>query len=309
MKHYTVNTVCGLKNIDELGFTLIHEHIICVAALMLKTFPNFFDYHKLKRQVIDKLREANEVYGVETLVDGTPFQLGRDVELIQEISEQSGVNIIVSTGYYTPYGFGFNIVPIDIQAQYFAEECRNGIEKSSIRPAMLKSASMKNDSDIALQVMAETQKLTDLPLFLHSDSYCGNGIMQAEILKKANCDMSKIIIGHVGDTMNFDYVEKILQYGCFVSLDRIARASDAERKSSFYAEAAMRFGVEKLFFSHDCILYPIEKNSLQSGDPKEIGSLLSINKFLIPELRKRGFSDKELHQLFVENPRKLWKKK
>ena len=32
--------------------------------------------------------------------------------------------------------------------------------------------------------------------------------MQAEILKKANCDMSKIIIGHVGDTMNFDYVEK-----------------------------------------------------------------------------------------------------
>lgn len=105
MKHYTVNTVCGLKNIDELGFTLIHEHIICVAALMLKIFPNFFDYHKLKRQVIDKLREANEVYGVETLVDGTPFQLGRDVELIQEISEQSGVNIIVSTGYYTPYEF------------------------------------------------------------------------------------------------------------------------------------------------------------------------------------------------------------
>jgi len=96
-----VNTVLGPVSSDELGLTLIHEHLIT-------GFPGWecdalavpYDREVISRACAQALEEA-KIYGVQTMVDATPNDLGRDVELQKMVSERSGINIICATGLYT----------------------------------------------------------------------------------------------------------------------------------------------------------------------------------------------------------------
>ena len=94
-----VNSVLGSINPSDLGFTLMHEHIACLNASMVQAFPDWFNRQDALSNAISELRYTKQ-QGLQTIVDATPINLGRDIRLIREVSEKSGVNIIASTGFY-----------------------------------------------------------------------------------------------------------------------------------------------------------------------------------------------------------------
>ena len=47
------------------------------------------------------MAEPVKQYGVASIIDATPIDLGRDVEVMKQVSEKLRVNIICSTGMYT----------------------------------------------------------------------------------------------------------------------------------------------------------------------------------------------------------------
>ena len=49
------------------------------------------------------------------------------------------------------------------------------------------------------------------------------GLEQALILEKAGVDLSKVVIGHVGDTNDLDYLEELLRMGVYLGLDRFGQ--------------------------------------------------------------------------------------
>ena len=79
----TVNTVLGPVETANLGFTLSHEHVGTNAAGLRHTYPEFIDRAGLLEQAIAAMREAYQE-GVRTMVEVSTFDLGRDIELIQE---------------------------------------------------------------------------------------------------------------------------------------------------------------------------------------------------------------------------------
>ena len=92
----TVNTVLGPIDTVNLGFTLSHEHVGTNAAGLRHTYPEIIDRSGMKEQAILALKEAYDE-GLRTIVDVTTFDLGRDILLMQEVSQNSGVQIIAAT--------------------------------------------------------------------------------------------------------------------------------------------------------------------------------------------------------------------
>src|ERR1700738_550122 len=93
----TINSVLGPLDTSELGFTLTHEHVFTASAGILQTFPELFgNCEQFTEQAASTLREAREG-GVQTIIDLTTLDLGRDVRFLAEMARRTGVNIIAAT--------------------------------------------------------------------------------------------------------------------------------------------------------------------------------------------------------------------
>ena len=90
-----IRTVTGKITPGELGRTLIHEHIICTSPDFQFAFPNWLPREKVVPIAVAKLRYLAEKFQLRTFIDATPISLGRDLGLLREVSEKSGVQIIL----------------------------------------------------------------------------------------------------------------------------------------------------------------------------------------------------------------------
>ena len=94
-----IPTVTGLMDTSQLGYTLIHEHAVtcCDWSMRMCLRGQFCQEDRLLEMAVIQLKKAKAA-GIDTIVDGTPINLGRDIRLIRQASERSGVRVIVSTG-------------------------------------------------------------------------------------------------------------------------------------------------------------------------------------------------------------------
>ena len=95
-----VNTVSGPVSPDQLGRTLMHEHFLfgyCGfqgdATLGGFRGPEYLD-------ACVKAVEDARAYGIETIVDATTNECGRNVRFLQKVADTTGIKIICATGYY-----------------------------------------------------------------------------------------------------------------------------------------------------------------------------------------------------------------
>jgi len=91
-----INTVTGPISTDQMGFTLMHEHVMVSASGLYESYPDLLGQEREER-AIQALKNA-KAQGIDTIVDATTFDLGRNVELLVNASVESGVNIINVTG-------------------------------------------------------------------------------------------------------------------------------------------------------------------------------------------------------------------
>jgi phosphotriesterase-related protein len=82
----TVNTVSGPVDTADLGFTLMHEHIMVQSPGVKENFP-VFDREAQIDKAVAKLREVM-ARGVRTLVDLTPADW-RDISFVKEVVARS----------------------------------------------------------------------------------------------------------------------------------------------------------------------------------------------------------------------------
>ena len=94
----TMNSVLGPIDTATLGFTLMHEHLIASSACIPQNYPELLD-DDFMDLIVDGLTQAKEE-GIDTVVDATTLDLGRDVKVMVKASRRSGVNIIATTGWW-----------------------------------------------------------------------------------------------------------------------------------------------------------------------------------------------------------------
>lgn len=85
----------------DFGQTLFHEHIVTADWSMRMAFGDqFYDHDVVADRAVEHFTRARDC-GVRTVVDGTPVNMGRDVQLVHEVAERTGLNFIVSSGSTT----------------------------------------------------------------------------------------------------------------------------------------------------------------------------------------------------------------
>ena len=302
-----VQTVTGPIELQESGDILIHEHIVCVSPTFSRVFGEaWFPREKVITAVAAQLQRLKDKHQVGLFVDATPPCLGRDVRLLAAISQRSGVRIVASSGLYYYPEFGLDRLPPELLADYFAAECANGIEGTSIRPGILKCAAEGNASLTGVEIMGRVQKLTGLPLFAHSHAARETGCAMLDIFERCGAALDRIVFGHAGDSGTADYARKLLRRGCQVSIDRLFRGN-VERKAAILAELIAEGYEDRLFLSHDFICYPLEvcEEAHSQRNPAEFDGLCCIHEEVVPALRKHGVTEMQIRKLLQDNPRHL----
>jgi phosphotriesterase-related protein len=139
------------------------------------------------------------------------------------------------------------------------------------------------------------------------------GKKQIKIFKEEGVDLTRVKIDHCNDTTDTEYLQWILDQGCFIGLDRYPGHGVSPHMRTVTLKKLMDMGyADQLCPSHDCICITVhkelpdgtipEQHDFQKGNPDQF---LYMHRYVIPELKEMGASDADIENLFVNNPRRF----
>jgi len=320
-----INTVTGAIQSTQLGKTLIHEHIQF-------GYPGFQGDQTIgkwdRAKAMEAIRphiEGAKANGVQSIVDATPNECGRDAGFLKEVSEELGIQIVCSTGFYyegeggTAY-YKFRSAFTDIVEEIFEmmmHEITIGIGDTGVKAGVIKLATSKDiitDYEKAFFTAgARAAIATNTPIITHTQEGT-MGPDQAKLLTELGVNPNKIMIGHMGGSMDIDYHVATFKHGVRVAFDRCGlqmlggMPMDTERIDLFSRLVKKGFG-DRLHLSHDFIL-----NMLGRPIPEvpELGPVLAnyhlgnIFENIIPGLVEKGISMEQVNKVLIDNPRSLF---
>ncbi|MFH1775064.1 MAG: hypothetical protein ABH839_00180 [Chloroflexota bacterium] len=310
----TVNSVLGPLDSRELGFTLMHEHIILASPGFIRNYPELLEADPLGRAV-SALKEAN-AGGVDTILDATTLDLGRDVELVAEASRLSGVNIIACTGSWQDIPRFFAGVSADQLAEVFIREIEEGISGTAIKAGMLKGASdmmgVTPQQEIVLLAIAQAHLKTGVPIMLHSYSPGRVGAQQLAILKEAGVKAGRVKMDHSNDTTDIEYLLWLLEQGCYLGMDRYP----GRNASPLARTKTMKALIDAGYAGRLCPAHDWAAACIRTDDPDIPGiddlnklnphGYLYIKKVVFPQLREMGVAVAIIDSLCTDGPRNFF---
>ncbi|WP_308250573.1 phosphotriesterase family protein [Nonomuraea rhizosphaerae] len=309
--------------VADLGATLMHEHVFGLSPEILWNWPDIpegWDLESRAREAAAKLDDL-AAEGITTIVDLTVIGLGRYVPAVQRVAELTSVNIVAATGLYTydalpPYfgnrGPGSLFGGPDRLAEFFVRDIRDGIGRTGVKAGMLKCASdhlgMTKGCERVFRAVAEAHVETGTPITTHSHSGSRGGLEQQRLLEACGADLRKVVIGHAGDSTDVAYLEELAANGSFLGMDRfgIETISPFEDRVRVVAEMCERGHAGQMVLSHDsyCFNDRFDPDVVRQRHPNY--HLLHISRDVLPELRKRGVTEEQIHQMLVDNPRRIF---
>ena len=310
----TVETAKGPVDTRQLGKVLMHEHVFIISTEIAQNYPEDWGEEDTRRA--DAVKRLNELKaaGIDTILDPTALGLGRYIPRIKSVADQIDLNIIVATGIYT-----FDVLPHyftyrgeDAMRAMFVRDIRDGIADTGIKAGVIKCATDEPGVTPAveqvLRCCARAHRDTGVPITTHTHAATKRGLEQQKIFKEEGVDLSRVLIGHCGDSEDLAYLEEIIANGSYIGMDRfgIDVILSTEKRVDTVAELCRRGYADRMVLSHDAACY---FDWVPGEMPPAIlpqWSYLHISKDVLPLLRARGVSDAQIQQMLVENPRQYF---
>jgi phosphotriesterase-related protein len=313
----TVETVSGPVALDDLGRTLMHEHIFVMDPEALQNWghvfgPLYWDERERVDDAIAKLTRVREA-GIRTIVDPTAPGLGRYVPRVREVAQAAGLQFIVASGVYAflelPGFLAYR--PTSAIASLFVREITEGIDDTGIKAAFLKCAVERHgvigDVPRILEAVAIAARETGVPVMVHTNAAEQTGLMALEKLTAHGVDPTRIVIAHAGDSNDLDYLRAIAGTGAWLGCDRfgIEHFNPLEdRIRTLIALLGEGYG-DRIHLSHDAACFM----DFMTGDPffaDERPDYLLISNRVVPALLGAGVTQEQIDQMMVENPKRFF---
>lgn len=304
-----VETVLGPRDSSRLGATLSHEHVLVSFGDHLH-YPWLFDWERTEHRVIRELKEA-KAGGIDTLIDLTTPDLGRDVAFVREVAEASGMNIIVATGIWRDIPRSFWSRDPDEIADIFVREIEIGIGSTNIRAGVIKVANdvggVTPEGERVLRAAARALKRTGCPISTHQWAPERVGARQVEIFREEGAPLDRICIGHSADTTDVDYLESLLRSGVYLSMDRYPGAPgrpDWRQRNQTLRALIERGWADRLMVGHDYAPLPVrvgEENTASTSPTR----YLFLRTVALPALVSEGVDPDIVEGLLHEVPKRF----
>jgi len=315
-----VQTFRGPLSPDDLGTTLIHEHVFVGHPELDLNLPHpEWSEDRAIETAVEGLERLWDL-GVRTVVDLTVLGLGRDVARVRRVANQVRMHLVASTGYYTPdvlpayfhtHGPGLLVDGPDPLLELFVRDIEEGIAETGVRAGMLKVVTDRQgitpDVRRVMTAAAEAHLLTGVPITTHTHAPSQNGRDQLAFFRERGVAPERLIIGHCGDTQDLDYLRELMDAGVTIGMDRFGMEHvlpDEARVATVLA--LLREGyADRMVLSHDAAFFSRVTPPSWRASHVPHWHMENISRRVVPRLLSGGATEADLHQLLVVNPARL----
>lgn len=299
-----IQTVNGPIRPEDLGVTMCHEHLALDLSPVRGDDDSRFDDMDLIREEILKAK----AYGVQSIIEVTCNDMGRDPGRLQELSDSCGIPIVASTGYYLePYHPEFvRTDPVEKLAEQFCRDILVGMDGTDIRAGVIGEVAssepeMAPGEEKVLIAAAMAGKKTGCAVTTH----CQMGKLAMEqslLLQRHGMNPGKIILGHLDLANDRRYYEEILRTGVNIGFDTVGKTvylSDEQRADN------LMWLVERGYEDRIVLSQDISRKSYLSAGGRYSG-YMAVMKDFIPLLEARELTEETKRRLLIDNPARIF---
>lgn len=334
----SIITVTGIVESNKLGIITPHEHIL------LDVRNQFVEFQEVSREylserkvgienldvlsrdpwalkdnlVLEDVRVAEKELirfkesGGNTVVDVTNIGMGRDPIVLRNMSNLTGLNIIMGCGYYTydTHPKDMNEKSVNDITSEMINDISLGVSNTGIRSGIIgeigTSEEIHPNEKKVLIASAKAQNETGVPISVHAYPWGKRGIEALEILEKNDAKLDKVCICHVDVVIDINYCEEIIKRGAYLEFDNFGKEYCVDGVEKLFARDIERIDViielissgyiSKILISCDVCL----KNLLHKYGGWGYDHILNN---IVPIMRKKGVTEDRIDILLKENPR------
>jgi phosphotriesterase-related protein len=329
----TVESVAGPVSVDDVGLMSMHEHVTLFVNTALRENYLWCPWEEGRRAAMEtavRKMSAGREAGLDAFLDCSTVDMTRDAHFIAEASRRSGLNVMLSTGLAAlspPLAWSyFETIGVERSADLMTRDVEVSIAGTDIKACAVKcllDQRIKNldlwpapeayyddtngqSGTFGLRVAAETHRRTGVLIHVHTNSRTRNGVAACDILEECSVDLSRVLLHHVGDTDDMEYLHTLLARGVSLGMDPHRKPWHIETIAALVGEgyaSRLTLGVDSTqVFDFD----PIEGVPEGERAAKEFEFAMTYMPLaVLPALRKHGVSDGDIDLMVRQNPFRL----
>lgn len=333
-----VMTVQGLIDPDELGITLVHEHLVIDAAVWwqepveaskkeialspvaitrlgtLRCDPTLSkDNCSISdiNLVIEELKQFQGLGGT-SLVDQTNIGLGRDPLALFQISREIGVHIVMGSSYYIENSHPADVAAksIDQITEEIEKDIIKGVDDTGVHAGIIGEIGtgfpMTPNEEKVLRASARAHLKTGVPMSIHLWEFEKGAIKVLDILEEERVELNHVMICHLnpGIPDDLDYQKEIAKRGAYLEFEfghgfYYKRLHKCEPSDREYALAVVRLA-ESGYLDQLLISQDVcYKINLTQYGGYGYGHILRNIK---PMFKDLGLTEEKINTILVTNP-------
>jgi phosphotriesterase-related protein len=303
-------TVAGEVDPAKVGWTLPHEH----TAISLWHIPDRWDYWELTRNpdvVIPEVAAFREAGG-SCLVDLTAQSVGRDPVWLREVSERTGLHVVMGCGWYRgayyPATADIERRSVDSLADELVREFEAGVGETGIRPGIIGEIGtdkpwLSPTEERVHRAAARAARRTGMAVTTHA-VLSPVGLAQLKVFEEEGLDPARVVIGHADSYPHLDHYLEIIRRGASVEFDFLGMSFtpqervDEPRIIELIAELVSRGHAAHVLLSQDVCHNAQLKHYGGNG-------YTYLADVFLPRLRAAGLPDSVVDTITIANPRRL----
>jgi phosphotriesterase-related protein len=338
-----VMTVTGPVPVDQLGMTLMHEHIlndcrcwwhapktkerqylaesfVCIEILGELRQDPFVNKHNITLDdeplAIAELK-AFAAEGGRTVVEPTCQGIGRDPRALRRISEATGLNIVMGAGYYLGSSHPEKVAAMTAEqiADEIVREATQGADGSDVRIGLIGEIGVSSDftagEEKSVRGAAQAQVRTGLPLMVHLPGWFRLGHRVLDVVAEEGGDLRHTVLCHMNPSHDDQpYQQELAARGAFIEYDMIGMDFFyADQKVQCPSDEEAARAIVKLVEAGytDRILLSHDVFLKMMLTRYGGNGYAYIPRHFLPRLRRHGLHEAILNQMMQDNPHSVFR--
>lgn len=315
-----VPTVTGSVDSADLGRVLAHEHVFVLGEEYRQNYADDWDEDAKVAEAVAELGQLPGL-GIDTILDPTVLGLGRYLPRVQRVAAQVDVNIVAATGLYTyneiPFQFHYTgpgllfDVPEPL-TELFLKDLTEGIADTGVRAGFLKCAieeqGLTPGVERVMRAVGAASAQSGAPITVHTNPHTQSGLVAQRVLAEEGADLSRVVIGHSGDSTDVDHLCALADAGSYLGMDRFGLdvLLPFEDRVATVLELLRRGYAERMVLAHDasCFIDWFDAEAKRQVVPR--WNYRHISEDVIPALLEGGASQDDIDTMLVVNPRRYF---
>ena len=339
-----VQTVLGPIAPGDLGITLTHEHVMCdcgcyfqlpeeaslralvnapVTMDILGILPSVWAYNHDSQKLWDVKAAIEELSafkyaGGGSLVDTSNIGLARDPLALARISRATGLNIIMGASHYVPVSYppDMDKRSEDAIAENIVRDITIGVGDTGVKSGIIGEVGnfwpMSPNERKVLRASARAQRETGAAILIHPGFYPDSPAAILDVLGKAGADISRVIMGHLDLFADRAIIAELVKTGCYLEYD-VFGMEDTGIGTAIHPSIYLQSDVQRMEMLEFIISkggggrIVIAQDTFFKWQMTCYGGkgYAHILENIVPRMRKRGFTEQQIHAILVDNPRRI----